>query len=129
MHRVERAPENRIARRSTATIKLNWTVERKARFRMKEISESVQVVSVSVAGIGLIAPTAPGLAAGSIVPIFYDRFAGLILIRRITPTDDPAISYYGAELVNPGRDLSEALLGHVPEAHGVSLEDVWNRSS
>lgn len=96
---------------------------------MREVSESVQVVNVSAAGIGLIAPTVPGLNRGAVVPIAYGRYVGLIQIKRVTATDDPAVSYYGAELLNPERDLSDALLGHIPEAHGVSLEDIWNHSA
>ena len=121
--------EHRIARRKDTTIELQWTVARKARFRLKEVTEPVLVVNVSVAGVGLIAPTVPGLERGHIVPISYDTYRGNIQIRRMAPTDDPALTYYGAELIHPERGLSDALLGHIPESHGVSLEDLWNRAT
>lgn len=87
------------------------------------------MINVSVAGMGLIAPTVPGLQRGDTVRIDYADFDGTVRVKRMAPTDDPEVTYYGVELVDPARELSDALLGLIPQAHGVSLEDIWNRAT
>ena len=92
------------------------------------MAEEVIVDDVSAAGIGIVAPTVPSFQRGTRVHINCYGEDGNVVIRRVSPTDDPTLTRYGVELVMPSRELVEVLLAKSEVAARSELEEQWNRS-
>ena len=123
----DRVPDKRLTRRIETDIEVQWVVARKGRFRTIEALEPARIVNVSSTGVGLRAASVPSLRRGSIVTFECRGETGELNIRRVDDTDDPGSSYYAAELVEPSRELIEALFGQTTAAPRVLLEDLWNQ--
>lgn len=124
--------DERISARRRAALTVRWKVPRAGkgvkRFRVAPSTETVELANVSVVGLGIVAPTVDALQIGSRIPVAFEGEPGSVLVRWLRPADRPGMTYYGCELVSPGRELIEALLASSDDADRVEFEAVWNRA-
>lgn len=102
---------------------------RPARWKRKPSDEKVAVLDVSASGLSVVAPTVDELPVRSVVPIRHGRHATRTVVRRVEPTDDPAITRYGLQFLDdPSPDLIDDLLSYAGAEPRQALEDTWRRS-
>jgi hypothetical protein len=120
--------EQRLTQRVKTNMPITWYTRHETwRGPVQRASPAV-VLNVSVTGLQIEARTVPGLQAGMSVEISCAGHTGRVRVRRVMETERQRFSHYAAELVDPSRDLIEALLLGTEAERRAAIEGRWAES-
>lgn len=126
------SPERRIGTRTRMTpLQIDWRLpdpDRKKRRRADPATESAWIVDVSVTGAAIEAPLSEDLFKGHRVRIGVDGSVGIVVIRRVTPTDNEWTVRYGVEFVDLDPELEAVFRGLLEKERPAGLETRWQRA-
>ena len=124
-------PEKRLGKRqSTPDITIGWRTDHEARkgLRMKPDPQEGLIVDLSVTGAGVLAPTADDLRPGMRVKVSFRGEDGSVIVRRVSPTTDPAVTRYGVSFQDFDQRLLNAVNAVLAESRPDSLDDFWKQA-
>jgi len=121
--------DQRLTKRVAADLPMEWWRTEKQTFRKaRQVTMSARIVNVSASGIAFRGAPNPDAPVNRVVPFTCSGLDGDMRIRRIEETEDPDELVYAAELIEPSRELMEALLGATEMAPRQRYELIWNTS-
>ena len=116
-------------RRPVTWLHLTWEVDRRARWKTRRVEERLIGLDVSVSGMRAAARTVPGLVVGSTVAVNLNDHVARARIQRVEPDEDPEVSVYGMQFIEPPADFVEALFVQAGEEPSDKAEEFWRRAT
>ncbi len=116
----DRPPEHAFGRIHPITVPVRWAPTPKdPRKKIRGFTDAM-TETWSLNGVGFTSVTKPEVTVTAVLALRIGPVDGEVVVRSVHPTDDPARTYYGVELIGDdlqavARDLISIHLRHQPE--------------
>jgi hypothetical protein len=119
----------RMTRRTPVRRDASWVVSRRRRFKTIEVEEAVQVVDVSVSGLGIEAPGCAPIPAGTVLVLTCAGERCRVRILRVGTVPGSGEPTYGVEVINPRTEFVDAMIAGTELDRAGASAEFWRGSS